>query len=292
MAHSLRDIWPLIRAATLRLDTAVHARRPTFSDAQIILLVLWGRAHHQSVKWACDAHNWPLHERRNALPDASTVSRRMRTRSVLALLDALSDDPLARQAMVQVADGKPLVVSRHTRDRDARHGWGAGGMDTGYKLHLIGNLLGNVSFWRVTPMHSPEQEITRRCVNAAHLAGGYLLGDCAYDADALHRTCANRNLRLLVYRYPSRRGKGVGSRNVSSHRRSCIASTETPNATFAPAMLALRISIERIFARLETRWRIGRPPAHVRGLARVRLWVQTALALDKFTQLALHAKTA
>jgi hypothetical protein len=212
------------------------------------------------------------------------MSRRLRSASVRRLLDLLASDGDVASTLVYIVDGKPLVVSRHSTDPDARHGRGAGGMDKGYKLHLISDLHGRVHMTRVTPLNTPEPEMARRMIKSGRLGGGYVLGDTLYDWDTLHRECAGRGLRLLVHRRPSRARRGMRWRGVSPARLACIASTETPTAVFAPALLGQRRVIEGVFARLETRWRIGHPPAHVRTLPRVRCWTQAALILDRFVQ--------
>ncbi|MFN0011187.1 MAG: transposase [Phycisphaerales bacterium] len=115
---------------------------------------------------------------------------------------------------------------------------------------------------------------------------GYLLADTAFDWDTLHTQCSQRDVRLLAPRRPSRWGKGLRRQasRVGAARRACVAAMETPHAHFARDLHSLRPVVERVFARLETRWRIGHPPFYVRRLARVRLWVHTALILDHFLQ--------
>ena len=286
MARIEHKVWKDLARAAEALDKAVHERRPRHSDAQIVLTFLWARRHHQTVEWACDPASWPLQARRRARPSPSTMSRRLRTASVQRLLDALgADEPDAIRPLAYVIDGKPMVISRHSTDRDARHGRGAGGMDKGYKLHLVGDLRGKVHITRVTPLNTPEQEVARRMIKSSGLEGGYVLADSVYDWDELHRQAAQSGMRLLVNRRPSRAGRGIRQRGVSEERKACIASTETPFAVFVPSMLRERRAVERIFARLETRWRIGHPPFHVRTLRRVRQWVQAALILDRFVEL-------
>lgn len=285
MARVERELWKAVTRAVVALDSVRHVRRPRHSDAVIVLIILWARLHHQTIKWACDPASWSMHRPRFEFPDPSTISRRVRTASIQAMLQTLAqvDEPGA--PLAYAVDGKPLVVSRHSTDRHARHGRGAGGMDKGYKLHLICDLRGVVHVTRVTPLNTPEQEIARRMVKSAGLAGGYLLGDTLYDWDRLHRECAKSGLRLLVHRRPSRAGRGTRERGVSTQRLDCITSTETPGADFAPKLLKQRRVIERVFARMETRWRIGHPPFHIRSLPRVRLWVTAAIILDRFVEL-------
>jgi len=283
MARFEREVWPCVVRAVRALEAGRYQRRPRFTDADIVLTSLWARAHHQTVKWACEPESWPLHARRCLRPSPSTMCRRLRSPSVKAMLNRLEDGAELEPTLAYIVDGKPLVVSRHSTDPCARYGRGAGGMDKGYKLHLIADVRARVHMTRVTPLNTPEQEVARRMVKSGRCGGGYLLGDTLYDWDRLHRQCAESGMRLLVHRRPSRAGRGVRWRGVSTQRLDCIASTETPCATFARSLLNSRRVIERVFARLETRWRIGHPPFHVRGLPRVRQWVQAALILDRFT---------
>lgn len=278
--------WNALTTLVRSLDPGTHVRRPRFSDAAIVLVLLWARFHHRPVSWACRASSWPLNRRRGGFPSPSTITRRLRSCSVLALLDAIQAVLAGDDAeLVHAVDGKPMVVSRHSTDPHARFGRGAGGQDKGYKLHLICTISGRVSGWRVTPMNTPEPEMARRMVRDGVAGLGYLLGDTIFDWDTLHTSCARRGSRLLTPRRASRAGKGLRDGNrVGPARRACIAAMETPHAEFARRLHEERGVIERVFARLETRWNLGRPPFYVRRLHRVRRWVQTALILDAFLQ--------
>lgn len=289
MARVERLDWRALAALVRSLDTTVHRRTPRFSDARIILVLLWARFNLRPISWACRPSSWPLWRRRADLPSPTTMSRRLRSVSVAALLERVENAMALGmpKELAHAVDGKPIVVSRHSTDPDARHGRGAGGYDKGYKLHLICTLSGRVRSWRVTPMNTPEQEIARRLVVGGGVDPGYLLADTLFDWDSLHTHCAQRNVRLLVPRRPSRVGKGTRQASRAGlARRACIAAMETPHALFARALHAQRPVIERVFARLETRWHIGHPPFYVRRLHRVRLWVRTALILDSFVQIA------
>lgn len=282
MAHVDELNWSELIELVRSLDVAAHPRRPRFSDARIVQVLLWARRWNRPVSWACRPGSWRGAAQRQELPSPSTMTRRLRSASVLALLERLEEALRPRETeLVHAVDGKPLVVSRHSTDPDARHGRGAGGYDKGYKLHAICSLTGSIVAWRVTPMHTPEQEMARRMVRTGGVEAGYLLADTLFDWDKLHTCCEQHGVRLLVPRRPSRRGKGLRERGVGEARRACIAAMETPTASFAPSLYAERQVVERVFARLETRWQIGHPPFHVRRLPRVRLWVQAALILDQ-----------
>lgn len=278
--------WNALTRLVRSLDPGLHPRRPRFSDAAIVLVLLWARFHHRPVSWACRAASWPLNRRRRGFPSPSTMTRRLRSVSVLALLDAVQAALRSQDTeLVHAVDGKPIVVSRHSTDPESRHGRGAGGPDKGYKLHLVCTISGRVSGWRLTPMNTPEPEMARRLVRDGVVGPGYLLADTIFDWDVLHARCAERGSRLLAPRRASRLGKGLRDGNrVGPERRACIAAMETPHALFARQLHRQRGVIERVFARLETRWNIGRPPFYVRRLHRVRRWVQTALILDACLQ--------
>jgi hypothetical protein len=86
MEHQL---WKAIVAVLATLD---KPRKPVirkFSDEDIVKVHYWSVIHDRGMEWACCKHNWPIHRRRFSLPSATTMPRRLRSRSVIALLDAL-----------------------------------------------------------------------------------------------------------------------------------------------------------------------------------------------------------
>lgn len=289
MASVERVDWSAVVRLVRSVDDAKHRRTPRFSDSQILLTLLWARLHHRPVCWACRPASWPLWERRRTRPSPTTMTRRLRSASVVAMIERLESavQADAPAELVHAVDGKPLVVSRHSTDPDARHGRGAGGYDKGYKLHVVCGLSGRVCCWRVTPLSTPEHEMARRMVQGGGISTGYLLADTLFDWDTLHTRCEQQGVRLLAPRRPTRRGRGTRQRGrVGAARQACIAAMETPHACFARDLHGQRAVVERVFARLETRWHIGHPPFYVRRLRRVRLWVQAALILDPLVQRA------
>lgn len=67
------------------------------------------------------------------------MSRRLRYADTRRMLDELARvlSEAGYASLVHYLDGKPLTVSRHSCDPDAKHGRGAGGRDRGYKLHAV-----------------------------------------------------------------------------------------------------------------------------------------------------------
>lgn len=80
----LRELYPQIR----QLDR-MSIRGICFSNAQIVITQCWAVMNDRPTKWACPRRNWPLWARRWPIPSESTMSRRLRTSSVEALLDQL-----------------------------------------------------------------------------------------------------------------------------------------------------------------------------------------------------------
>ena len=86
MEHQL---WKAIVAVLLALDNPQTLTRFDFSDRDIVKVYYWAVIHDRPTSWACRKRNWPIHLRKRPLPSAATMSRRLRSASVVALLDAL-----------------------------------------------------------------------------------------------------------------------------------------------------------------------------------------------------------
>lgn len=48
--------------------------RQTYSDRDVLLVVLWAALHDRPIMWACQGENWSERVRPPRLPHASTVS--------------------------------------------------------------------------------------------------------------------------------------------------------------------------------------------------------------------------
>src|SRR5262249_20726915 len=84
-----------------------------FSDANIVVTLLWAVLWDRPVSWACQFQNWPKDCGWMRLPTPSTMSRRLRTIGVLTLIEqvqsALGD--LFPRGLCKLIDSKPLTVS-------------------------------------------------------------------------------------------------------------------------------------------------------------------------------------
>src|SRR5690349_1368855 len=71
-----------------KLRNARRRTRVIYSDGLILLVYFWSVLHDRPRCWACRRENWPAAMRRSLpmLPSESTLSRRMRSVSVMLLL--------------------------------------------------------------------------------------------------------------------------------------------------------------------------------------------------------------
>lgn len=276
-----RDVFQLVQQA-LRPLRRNKPRGQRYADADIVLVAFWAALHDRPIDWACRRSSWPPARRPRALPHQSRLSRRLRSPSVRWLI-CLVQLGLLRglgACAVAVLDGRAMVVSRYTTDRDAKRGWAHGGFARGYKVHaLIDARTGRTLLTLVTPLNVAECVAARVLLSQAKGCGllakhALILADANYDSNPLHRHAARLGLRLLA---PRRKpGTGLGFSAVGGHhanRLVSIAATET-DPTLASKIAAVRGGIERAFSRqVCTGGGLRELPAWVRTLPRVRLWV-------------------
>lgn len=275
-----RELWKILSSSITRLDRACVLGRYTHSVGRIVRVYLWAVLHDRPVSWACERRNWAGVKPPAKLPDQSCVSRRMkhdpRTQRMLShLADTLSGGD--QRTLVRYLDGKPLAISKHSRDTQATFGRGAGGKDRGYKLHAVYAEDNRPIAWSVTPLNHNEHHAALPLIDNA-LTPGYLLADANYDANHLYQHAGDRAVQLLTPRR-YRHAKGLGHHRHSEHRREAIRRLDAPSP-FARQLLTQRRRIETRFAHL-TNFGGGLThlPPWVRGLRRVRLWVAAKITI-------------
>jgi DDE family transposase len=275
------QLWSLIVAVLATIDKRRKRASENFSDEDIVKVFYWSVIHDRPVSWACQRRNWPLHMRRRPLPSNTTMSRRLRSASVVALLDALERHVSAprRSHLYWMIDGKPLVVSGASKDRQAGYGRAARSKAKGYKIHAIIAADGSVANWRVAPMNKDERVMAERLLKTTELAG-YITADANYDSNKIHKICDARGNRQFVSPRRYGAGRNVGHRAQSPGRLRSIALLENPEPRFGRRLLKDRAAIERHFGNA-TNWGGGLThlPPWARTHRRVRRWVQAKLAL-------------
>ncbi len=275
------QLWKAIVMVLLQVRKRRKRANEKFSDADIVRVYYWAVIHDRTIGWACQAKNWPLHERRKALPSDTTMSRRQRSPHVVRLLDAVEQRVTkpASLGLYWMIDGKPLVIGGCSKDRQAGYGKAAASKAKGYKLHAIVAPEGSIAAWRIAPMNKDERVMAKRLLKTASIQG-YVVGDANYDSNYLHEICVARGNCQFVTPRRYGRGKRVGHRAQSPGRMRSIALLENPNAFFGEHLLRKRSAIERCFGNA-TNWGGGLThlPPWVRTHRRVRLWVQAKLTL-------------
>jgi hypothetical protein len=280
MEHQL---WKQIVAFLETIDKPRNRARCTFKNEEIVLVWFWAVLHDRPVCWACDRRNWPICLRRKPLPRPSTMSRRLRSEAVKTIMVALEKETVRKRKLPScfwMMDGKPLVISSISKDRQAGYGRAARGKAKGYKLHAIVAADGCFAAWRMAPMNKDERVMARRLVREANIQG-YLVGDGNYDSNPLHEVCEEQtNLQLVT---PPRGGLGKTKRRKkqSLGRRRSLEMQENPHPDIVKQLFKDRNEIERQFGKL-TNWGGGLThlPPWARTHRRVHRWVQAKLIIN------------
>jgi transposase len=275
--------WKAVRAFVRRLAFRKSSRE-VFGDGDIAEVYYWSVVHDRPQGWATARLNWPIHLRRGrTLPSQATLSRRVATTRVIQLFarieaEVFGTEPASRRALVHYIDGKPLTISKISKDRQSGYGWGGGGMCKGYKLHVLLSHHRRIESWRLAPMSTSEKVMARRIVKAVR-PQGYLVGDGNYDDRHLHDQCFEQGeLQLVAPRFKP--GAGLGHRKKSAGRLRSIEILEQSRTGFGRQLLKARNTIERWFA-----WLVNYGgglvtlPPWVRSYRRVHRWVSAKLVL-------------
>jgi hypothetical protein len=277
------EFWTELSAAISAVQGKIkRRRRDKHSTALIVRVHLWAALHDRPICWACDSRSWTPKTRPEDLPDQSTMSRRLRRNDFEPFLQAMYQrlNGAPRDRLVRIIDGKPLELSNHSGDPDARWGRGVSRMSLGYKLHMIysGNPLPDA--FAITPLDVCEKQMAARMIKRVK-GQGYLLGDSHYDANWLYDLCEQYGHLLIAER--AKPGTGIGHRPQADQRLRAIELLEPPlgiNA-FGPTLYRQRTGIERGFSNLCCfGGGLAMLPFWVRRIWRVRAWVWAKLLIN------------
>lgn len=304
-----RELWGLILPAVKRAAKEVGwnggRRAPRYPNWLIVAMYLWAVWHDRTLSWACDrGHYTGLFRPRGALPSVSQFTRRVKSDDCQQILQRVHDQ-FARRGLATeqgYVDGKPLLVSPVSKDRQATRGKIPGGFGKGYKLHAFVDEQRRIVVWSVTGLHEDEKTV------AAHLLphlpphlppmapGAVVLKDSNYDSAPLHKAAA-RLLPAAALVGPLKgqgRVKGgahhpVTLRQMGPERRELLAAWKHCPA-LVELVLRARDEIERAFGVLCcTAGGLGTAlPPWVRTLDRVRRWVGAKIVLYNARLTAQH----
>lgn len=288
-----RELWTIIAHHLTHLSTTTRRGRFVHPTSRILRVYLWAVLHERPYSWACHKANWGGVKPPRILPDQSTMSRRLCRTETSAMFQALMDllEPVMPHALVLRLDGKPLPVSKHSRDRQATIGRGAGGLQRGYKLHAIYAENNRPIAYRVAPLNVDERVVAAEFLREVDLGEGYLLADANYETNPLY-DLAHEVGRVLVTprRFPNAKGLGQ-SRVHSVHRVAMIERMKAPSP-FIRELLHNRDDIETRFANLTNfAGSLTHLPPWVRG-RRVPVYVTAKLTIRLARDRALEQMNA
>ena len=168
----------------------------------------------------------------------------------------------------------PLPVGASSGDPHARWGYGAGAKAKGFKLHALCDASRHWLCWSVVPMNHNEKHVASHLIRQWQ-EPGYLVGDGEYDSNRLCGLAGQQGLQMVT---PAKRGKGMSHRR---HNEYWLRSRRLAGQPFGEALLRHRFGIDRLFGQLGNYGGGLSPLPHwVRGLSRVRRWVQAKIILD------------
>ena len=196
-----KRIWSIITRTIVRVNRRLPrgGRRPRYSDVTIARMYLWCIGHDRPLCWAARRENNTYLFRPRRLPSRSQFCRRVRTPRLVRLIEAVNDELTRRRRPAEVGyfDGKPLPVSRNSRDPEAKKGYADGCFRRGYKLHAFATEDGRIRRFRVEPMNTGEPTTARGLTDRIP-RGCMVLADTNYDSVKLYKAVRQRGAWLLT----------------------------------------------------------------------------------------------
>lgn len=276
-----RRIWHIITTAIIRVNqrTPRSGRRPCYKDVLIARMYFWSVWHDRPLCWAAQRQHYNTMFRPRCLPSRSQFCRRVRSPRIEGMIEAVNEELTKREHLAEVGffDGKPLPVSRNTRDPEAKKGYADGSFRRGYKLHAFATEDGRIPRFSVESMNTGEPTTARSKLTDRIPADCMVLADTNYDSVKLYQAVRDRGAWLLT---PLKgHAKSAQQRRYMPLARKWILLLWEQRPQACKKALRQRYQIERIFSALTSFGGGLSPlPAWVRRLERVRRWVAAKIA--------------
>ncbi len=273
-------IWSIIARVVVSVNRSLprFGRRCRYSDVLIVKMYLWTVWHDRPLCWAVSREHYNSLFRPRSLPSLSQFCRRVKTERVVMMIQAVNDKLTQRDKPAEVGffDGKPLPISRNTRDRDAKKGYADGTFRRGYKLHAWATEDGRIPSFSVQAMNVGEPT-TARTLTDRIPAGCMVLADTNYDSAKLYQAVRDRGAWMLTKL--KGHAKSAQQRKYMPAARKQILLLWEAKPEACKDALTYRYEVERIFSALTTFGGGLSPlPSWVRRLPRVQRWVAAKIA--------------
>lgn len=195
-----RELWKsildAIRQAARRVGWCGGQRQPVYPNRQIVAMYLWCVWHDRPLCWGCLPGSYGRLFRPGKLPSGSQFTRRIKSDDCQQILQFVHDSFAQRGLCSELGyiDGKPLLVSPVSKDRQATRGRICGGFAKGYKLHAMVNQQRRIVVWSVMGLNVDEKTVAREAIlpNLPEMTPtALLLADSHYDSAPLHKEVAD-----------------------------------------------------------------------------------------------------
>lgn len=302
-----REIWTKVMAVIHRASGRIkyNGRTPLYPHGLIVAMYLWSVFHDRCLSWACDRDHYGALFRPRKLPSISQFTRRIKSAHCQAILLDVHQQLLACGITCSSGylDGKPVLVSSVSKDKDAAWGRISGGFAKGYKLHAYINERRRICVFLVAPLNIAEQTVAMELCDhlppPASSDEALVMADGNYDSHLLHRKlaeCPAQAALLTPLKGQQRVGEDghhpVTLRQMGPQRRELVSLWEQ-RPQLAEYLLKSRNNVEGVFSVLCVALGLNATlPAFVRRLERVRRWVGAKIILYHARLLAQEARAA
>jgi len=302
-----RELWRLVlnvvEQAARKVGWNGGRRQPVYSNYLIVAMYLWSVGDGKPMSWACRKWSYNGLFRPRSLPSVSQFTRRIKSEDCQCILQRVHDQFVLTPGQITarlVIDGKPLLVSPVSSDRQAKRGKISGGFGKGYKLHAVIDESCRIVVWSVMGLNTDEKTVARELLpevlRRVVLSNDALIqADSHYDSAPLHAdTIMPLGLTMLS---PLAGQNKVQSKSRARHLKSMPATRRTlvhcwkNHPALMDYLLRSRDDIERTFGTLTCGADgLSGLPAWVRGLARVRRYVGGKIILYNAMQTLRHQR--
>lgn len=290
-----RELWIqllfAIRRAAQRVGWHGGQRPPLYPNRLIVAMYIWAVWHDRPLCWACQRSSYSGLFRPRKLPSVSQFTRRIKSGDCQRILQMVHEQFAQRGLYCECGyiDGKPLLVSPVSKDRQAKRGKISGGYAKGYKLHAMVNEHRRIVVWSVTGLNEDEKTVAREVLlpNLPPMTpASLLMADSHYDSAPLHKDIIEPLGLCLLHPLSGQQFLGKEGRNPKALRKMGVSRRELvqyweKSPDLMHFLLKSRNEIERVLGVLCcTAGGLGTAlPPWVRTLDRVRRWVGVKIIL-------------